>query len=153
MLRVTFEHNLKMQFSWSSFCLIILSHYQSTKRSRSFSRCSQWNVDGGDDEKGEAQQGKKPQQQQEELKANDGKIELSLVQFHISNPQWRPHRGEQRFLDDLEAQANRDVARLGGGGGNCFDQSLTGSFLHNQLGGFQVSVWFEYLLKCSKFIV
>lgn len=103
----------------------------------------QWNVDDsgeGGDGKSEAQQQKQPQQhqhQQEELKANDGKIELSLVQFHISNPQWRPHRGEQRFLDGLEAQANRDVARLGGGGGNCFEQSLTGSFLHNQFGGFQ----------------
>ncbi|XP_061413226.1 autophagy-related protein 9A-like isoform X1 [Lethenteron reissneri] len=40
--------------------------------------------------------------------AEDGKTELSLVHFAISNPRWRPPRGSNVYLNQLREQVQRD---------------------------------------------
>ncbi|XP_064613606.1 autophagy-related protein 9A-like [Liolophura sinensis] len=42
----------------------------------------------------------------------DGKIELSLMHFHLTNPEWRPPENCSMFLHNLKEQAHRDASTM-----------------------------------------
>lgn len=52
--------------------------------------------------------------------AEDGKTELSLMHFAITNPGWQPPRESTAFLGFLKEQVQRDGAAAGLAQGACF---------------------------------
>ncbi|KAL5006246.1 hypothetical protein ScPMuIL_015052 [Solemya velum] len=46
--------------------------------------------------------------------AEDGKIELSLMHFHLTNPEWKPPEDCSMFINNLKGHAQRDLSSLGG---------------------------------------
>ena len=44
--------------------------------------------------------------------AEDGKTEMSLLYFTLTNPGWRPSGDSERYLAGLREAANRDLAPL-----------------------------------------
>ncbi|VDK56497.1 unnamed protein product [Anisakis simplex] len=51
-------------------------------------------------------------EQDERLRANDGKTELSLLHFFISNPDWNPPPGSMRFITQLRNWMDREMRNL-----------------------------------------
>lgn len=42
----------------------------------------------------------------------NGKIEMSLMHFHLTNPEWKPPENCSMFLNDMKEQVQRDVVSL-----------------------------------------
>jgi len=48
------------------------------------------------------------------FQAEDGKTELSLVHFTLTNPEWHPPADAENFVAALHTQARRDANQLFG---------------------------------------
>jgi len=48
------------------------------------------------------------------FQAEDGKTELSLVHFTLTNPEWHPPADAEHFVAALRTQARRDASQLFG---------------------------------------
>jgi autophagy-related protein 9 len=48
------------------------------------------------------------------FQAEDGKTELSLVHFTLTNPEWQPPADAENFVAALRTQARRDASQLFG---------------------------------------
>lgn len=48
------------------------------------------------------------------FQAEDGKTELSLVHFTLTNPEWQPPADAEHFVTALRTQARRDASQLFG---------------------------------------
>ncbi|KAK6166142.1 hypothetical protein SNE40_022905 [Patella caerulea] len=44
--------------------------------------------------------------------AEDGKTELSLMHFHLTNPEWKPPDNCSLFINNVKDQAHRDIASM-----------------------------------------
>ena len=45
-----------------------------------------------------------------QFKAEDGKTELSLIHFALTNPEWRPSKAAEGFLTALRSQIQQEMA-------------------------------------------
>lgn len=68
-----------------------------------------WQPEGGDTHVAPPP---KPTESNQYTQAEDGKTELSLIHFTLTNPQWRPPADAENFVGRLRAQATRDAELL-----------------------------------------
>ncbi|KAK3105011.1 hypothetical protein FSP39_015123 [Pinctada imbricata] len=44
--------------------------------------------------------------------AEEGKVEMSLMHFHLTNPEWKPPKECSLFINDVKEQAQKDITSL-----------------------------------------
>lgn len=87
------------------------------------------------------------------FQAEDGKTELSLVHFTLTNPEWQPPAAAEQFVAALRTQARRDASQLfGSTDGSCANALYSSLHSVSSLGAgvciLNLCMWCDHVSLC-----